>query len=115
MGVESGSLQRHVERFQSGRGLAIPLAIDKSLKVRELDDAALVVDLGRDETDAADDRLFSEPFRQNVDVARAVEHRKDHRFRPNRCSEIVHRRLECVGFHAQEDNVVRRVDLISAY
>ena len=115
MGVESGSLQRHVERFQSGRGLAIPLAINKSLKVRELDDAALVVDLGRDETDAADDRMFSEPFRQNVDVAHAIEHRKDHRFRPNGRGEIVHRRLECVGLHAQEDNVVRRVDLISAY
>src|SRR5207244_10121281 len=82
-GVESGSLQRRVERFKSRRALAIPLAINKSLKVGELDDATLVVDLGRDETDAADSRMFSEPFRQNVDVAPAVEHRKDHRFRPN--------------------------------
>jgi hypothetical protein len=114
-GVESGSLQRRVERFQSGRGLAVPLAINKLLKVGELDDATLVVDLGRDETDAADDRMFSEPFRQEIDVAHAIEHRKNHRLWSDGRGEIIHGRLERVRFHAQEDKVVSRVDLISAY
>src|SRR4029077_4723153 len=114
-GVESGPVQRRVERFQSGRGLAIPLAINKLLKVGELDDATLVVDLGRDKTDAADDRMFSEPFRQEIDVAHAVEHWKDHRLRSNGRGEIVHRRLERVGFHTEEDKIVRHVDPISGY
>ena len=64
--VESGSLQRRVERFQSRRALAVSLAIDKLLNVRELDDATLGVDLGRDETDATDDRIFSKAFRQKA-------------------------------------------------
>jgi hypothetical protein len=115
MRVESGSRQRCVERLQSGRALAVSLAIDKSLNVRELDDATLVVDLGRDETNATDGRMFSEPFRQKIDVAHAVENRKDDRLRPNGRGEIIHCRLERVGFHAEEDKVVRGVDLFSAY
>jgi hypothetical protein len=70
------------------------------LKVRQLDDAALVVDFGRDETDTADDCMFSESFRQKFDVAHAVEHRIDHRFRPNCRCEIVHRRIERIRFDA---------------
>ena len=99
-GVKSGSLQRRVERFQSGRDLAVSLAIDKMLKVGELNDATLAVDLGRDERDAAYDRAFSEPFRQEIDVAHAVECRKNHRLWPNGRGEIVHRRLERVGLYA---------------
>src|SRR6266404_3794309 len=114
-GVESDSLQRRVECFQSRRDLAVSLAIKKILKVGELDDATLVVDLGRDETDAAYDWAFSEPFRQEIDVAHAVECRKNHRLGPNGRGKIVHRRLERVGFHTQEDKIVRRVDLISCY
>src|SRR5206468_11732635 len=113
--VESGSPQRRVERAQSGRAFAVSLAIDKSLNVRELDDATLVVDLGRDETDATDDRMFSEPFRQKIDVAHAVEHRKNHRLSSNGRREIIHGRLERVGFHAEEDKIVRCVDFFSAY
>src|SRR5205823_13187562 len=70
-GVESGSLQRRVERLQPGRRLAVSLAINKSLKVRELHDATLVVDLARDETDAADDGTLAESLRQEIDVAHA--------------------------------------------
>jgi hypothetical protein len=113
--VESGSVQRRVERFQSGRALAVSLAINKLLNVGELDDATPGVDLDRDETDAADDRMFPEPFRQKINVAHAIEHRKDHRLRPNGRGEIIHCRLQRVGFHAHEDKVVRCVDLFSAY
>src|SRR4029077_1541478 len=101
--------------FQSGRPLTVSLAINKLLNVRELDDATPVVDLGGDQTDATDDRMFSEPFRQKINVAHAIEHGKNHRFGPNGRSEIVHRRVERVGFHAHEEKVVRRVDLFSAY
>jgi hypothetical protein len=59
--------------------------------------------------------MFSEPFRQKIYVAHAIKHRKNHRFGPDGRSEIVHRRVERVGFHAHEDKVVRRVDLFSAY
>ena len=75
----------------------------------------LVVDLGRDETDATGHRMFSEPFRQKIDVTHAVEHRKNHRLSSNGRGEIVHRRLQRVGFHAEEDKVVRCVDFFSAY
>src|SRR4030095_15556659 len=63
MGVESSSLHRRVERFQSGRGFAVSLAINKLLKVRELDDATLIVDLARHLADASDNRMLSEPLR----------------------------------------------------
>ena len=53
-------------------------------------------------------------FVRKLDVAHAVEHRKNHRLRPNRRREIVHCRLERVGFHADEDKVVRHIDLFSA-
>src|SRR5260370_38240841 len=88
--------------------------MEKSLEVGEVNDATGVVDLGRDETDAADDRMLSEPLRQEIDVAQAVEHRKNHRLWPNGRGEIVHRRLQRIGFHAHEHEVVRCVDLHSA-
>ena len=47
-------------------------------------------------------------------MAHAIEHRKNHRLRPNRRREIVHCRLQRVGFHADEDKVVRHIDLFSA-
>jgi hypothetical protein len=47
-------------------------------------------------------------------MAHAVEHLKDHRFWPNGRGEIVHCRLQRVGFHAEENEVVRCVDLPSA-
>src|SRR6266567_1240780 len=50
--AESGSLQSRVERFQSGRALAVSLAVKKLLKVGELDDATFIVDLARNQTDA---------------------------------------------------------------
>ena len=83
------------------------------LEVGELNDATFVVDLGRDEADPTDDRVFSESLRQKINVAHAVEHRKDHRSWSNGRSEIVHRRLQRVGFHAQEHEVVRCLDLRS--
>src|SRR5713101_2699071 len=49
--VESRSLQRRVERLQSRRTLTVSLAIDKLLEVGELDNATLIVDLGRNDTD----------------------------------------------------------------
>jgi hypothetical protein len=59
--------------------------------------------------------MFSEPFRKKLDVAHAIEHRKNHRLSPNGRGKIIHGRLERIRFHAQEDKVVRRVDLISGY
>ena len=47
-------------------------------------------------------------------MAHAVEHGKNHRFWPNGRGEIVHRRLQRIGFHAEENEVVRCVDLFSA-
>ena len=101
--VESRSLQRRVERLQSRRPLAVSLAIDKLLEVGELDNATLIVDLGRNDTDPTDDSILSEPLRQEIDVAHAVEHWKDHRFLSKGGGEIVHRRLERIGFYAEED------------
>src|SRR5439155_26328816 len=60
------------------------------------------------------DRMFSEPFRQEIDVAHAIEHRKNHRLWSNGRGKIVHRRLQRIGFYAEKDELVRCADLLSA-
>src|ERR1700730_18198247 len=48
-------------------------------------------------------------------MADTIERRKNHRLWPNGCGEIVHCRLESIGFHAQEHEVVRDVDFLSTH
>jgi hypothetical protein len=57
--------------------------------------------------------MFSEPFRQEIEVAHPVEHWEDHRFWPNGRGEIIHRCFQRIGFHAEEHEVIRCVDLAS--
>src|SRR5207237_1235752 len=66
-----------------------------------------------DKTDTTDDRMFSESLRQQIEVAHTIEYRKDHRFWANGRSEIIHCSLQRIGFHAQEHEFVRCLDLRS--
>src|SRR3984885_15511789 len=114
MGVKTRALQSCVERVQSRRHLPVSFAISQLLDFGYLDDAALAVNLRGDDTDAAEDRTLPEALRQNVDVTHPVEDWKDHRVRPYCRSEVVDRRVQSVGFDAQEDEVIRPIDFPGA-
>src|SRR5580658_165982 len=100
--------------MQSRRDLPVSFAIRQLLSLGYLDNAALAVNLRGDDTGAAEDRPLPETLRQNVDVAHPVEDWKDHRVLPYCRSEVVDRRVQSVGFDAQEDEAIWPIDFPGA-
>src|SRR6202011_2796615 len=81
-GFESGSRQRGIKHSQPRRRLAVSLTIKKVLKIGQLNNAPLIVNVGRDETDTTDDGAFSKPLRKDIEMADAIERRKNQRLWP---------------------------------
>jgi hypothetical protein len=80
--------------------LPVKFAVPETLEISELDDAALGIHFGGDDTNAAEHRMFSKPFHQQVHVAHAVQHGNDYRLRSDGGGEIIDRRKECEAFYA---------------
>ncbi len=59
-GVEAGVAHRLVEGLDARGDLSAELAVDELLHLVELDDASLIVEVGRDHADAAEDGVFAE-------------------------------------------------------
>ncbi len=73
-------------------------------------DASLFVEVGDDHADAAEDGALAEATGEGFDVSHAVEDGIDHRVGTDGGGHVVHCLIEGVGFHAEEDDVVRAIE-----
>ena len=97
--------QGFVEGTNARGDLAAALAVGELLHRVDLDDASLLVEVGRDHADAAEDGALAEAAGEDVDVAHAVEDGIDHGVGADGGGHVVHCLIESEGFHAEEDDV----------
>jgi hypothetical protein len=111
--LNAGNVERRHNPIEPRGARTVQLA-DLDLDSRgQLHDRAVIVELHGDPDGTADHR-GPKPSRKCVFAANAVEERRDDRVRSHGRGDIVHHLGESVGLHSEQDQVVRRGELIGS-